>query len=60
MPTYSYKCSSQDCEGTKELSTSMSNRDAWQGKECPTCGNGTLRRSFTPYSILNAGLGDIL
>jgi uncharacterized protein (DUF983 family) len=38
----------------------MKDREAWQGNTCPTCGDGTLKRMFTPYSIVNVGLGDII
>lgn len=60
MPQYSYQCSNQECEEVSDLTAPMSDRDAWQGKRCPTCGNGTLRRKYTPYRILHAGLGDIV
>jgi putative FmdB family regulatory protein len=60
VPTYAYKCSNDECHATHDLTTSMEQRGTWQGKTCPTCGDGTLRRLFTPYRILNAGLGDII
>jgi putative FmdB family regulatory protein len=60
MPIYPYKCSNTNCQETEDLRAPMAERDALQGKMCPTCGDGTLRRQFTPYHILNAGLGDLL
>jgi putative FmdB family regulatory protein len=59
MPLYSYACSNKKCEEVRDLAAPMKDRDAWVGTPCPTCDNGELRRVYTPYSILNAGLGDI-
>lgn len=61
MASYSYKCSNDECPAPEQsLTAPMSERDAWQGKVCLTCGNGHLHRIFTPWGILRAGLGDIL
>jgi predicted nucleic acid-binding Zn ribbon protein len=60
MASYSYRCSNVECGDERDLVAPMRDRDAWQGKACTTCDNGTLKRVFTPFSVLNAGLGDIL
>lgn len=60
MPQYSYRCSIPECLAVADLTAPMKDREAWQGKACPTCGDGTLKRMFTPYSIVNVGLGDII
>lgn len=60
MAQYSYKCSNPECQEVRDLTAPMKDRNAWEGKACPACGNGVLHRRFTPYGILNAGLGDII
>jgi putative FmdB family regulatory protein len=60
MPQYSYKCSIPECAATTDHTSAMKDRDALVGKACPTCGDGTLKRVFTPYNVVNVGLGDII
>lgn len=60
MPQYSYKCSNETCQEVRDLTASVDERGAWEGKPCITCADGVMRRVFTPYNILNAGIGDII
>ena len=53
MPRYDFTC--QDCGKAFELRMSMSAYSSGEGKQCPTCGSGSVERSFTSVNVIAGG-----
>lgn len=46
MPTYDYKCLTEECEYHAEINVPIDDRDKPLKDPCPLCGNLTVTREF--------------
>lgn len=62
MPNYVFRC--KKCGDEETLSLPMGERDRPVGEPCwgAEAGNcdGTLKRVYSPYNVLGAGVGDVI